>query len=145
MSTRTASAAKASITNIKSLRVGTWAVSSTFSIPAGQSISPGDVIQMIRVPDGAQVVFVGVKSTLVHAVVEVGDDIVTNRYSAVLTTSAAFAVSNFAAGVAANAVAPYTYSTDDTIDITCTLVSVSSVLGAFYMTAILTMDPTQYN
>jgi len=57
MSTRTASAAKTSAVNqIKSLRVGTWAVSSTFSIPAGQSISAGDVIQMIAVPEGAQVV-----------------------------------------------------------------------------------------
>jgi hypothetical protein len=145
MTIRTASAAKASINTIKQLRVGTWAVSSVFSIPAGQSVSAGDVIQMIAVPDGAQVVFVGVKSTLVHAVVEVGDGLTTNRYSAVLTTSAAFAVSNFAAGVAANAVAPYTYSTDDTLDILATTAASSTVLGAFYMTAILTMDPTQYN
>jgi hypothetical protein len=145
MSTRTASAAKANITNIKQLRVGCWAVSSVFSIPAGQSVSAGDVIQMIRIPDGAQVVYVGVKSTLVHAVVEVGDGLQTDRYTSPLTTSTQFAISNFAAGVGVNALAPYTYTTDDTLDILATSVASSTVLGAFYMTAILTMDPTQYN
>jgi hypothetical protein len=144
MATRTASAAKATAI-IKSLRVGCWAVSSTFSIPAGQSISAGDVIQMIRVPDGAQVVSVGVKSTYNSADIEVGDDLSTNRYINVTDTSAQYAASMFGAGVMASAVAPYTYSTDDTIDILITVASVTTVLGAFYMTAILTMDPTQYN
>lgn len=145
MATRTASAAKASINTIKQLRVGTWAVSSTFSIPAGQSISAGDVIQMIAVPDGAQVVFLGVKSTYDNCVVEVGDGLDDDRYIQASSTSAAFSLSMFAPGAAGNAVAPYTYSTDDTLDLTVTLASVTTVVGAFYMTAILTMDPTQYN
>jgi len=145
MTVRTASAAKAGIVNIKSLRVGTWAVSSTFSIPAGQSISATDVIQMIAVPARAQVVFVGVKSTYDNCVVEVGDGLDDDRYVQALSTSALFAASMFGEGIGANVVAPYTYSTDDTLDILVTLASVSTILGAFYMTAILTIDPTQYN
>lgn len=144
MATRTASAAKATAI-IKQLRVGAWAVSSTFSIPAGQSISPGDVIQMIAVPDGAQVVYVGFKSTYADCVAEVGDGLDDDRYINALSVSAAFAASMFGEGIGANAVAPYTYSTDDTIDITVTLASITTVAGAFYLTAILTMDPTQYN
>lgn len=144
MATRTASAAK-STAIIKSLRVGTWAVSSTFSIPAAQSISVTDVIQMIAVPDGAQVIWVGVSSTYDNCVIEVGDGLDDDRYIQSLSTSAAFAASNFGSGLGANPNVPYTYSTDDTLDITVTLASVTTVLGAFYMTAILTMDPTQYN
>ena len=145
MATRTASAAKDSAI-IKQLRVGCWAVSSTFSIPANQSISAGDVIQMIRVPANSQVVFLGVRSDYFQAAIEVGDGLDDDRYLQAMSTSALFAqVCGFNAAVGTNIVAPYTYSTDDTIDILATLVSVSSVLGAFYMTAILTMDPTQYN
>ena len=145
MATRTASAAKASIVNIKSLRVGTWAVSSTFSIPASQSISIGDVIQMIAVPDGAQVVSLHVRSDYVQATLSVGDGLDDDRYILPVSTSAAFAASYGQGGVGAAVGAPYTYSTDDTIDLFISLVSVTSVLGAFYMTAIMTMDPTQYN
>jgi hypothetical protein len=36
--------------------------------------------------------------------------------------------------------APYTYSTDDTIDIFVSLVSISTIGGAFYLTAIISMD-----
>ena len=146
MATRTASAAKTTAI-IKQLRVGCWAVSSTFSIPAGQSISAGDVIQMIAVPANAQVVFVGVRSPYVQATIEVGDALQTNRYLDVASTSAEFSACMFGPGTsgAGASGAPYTYSTDDTIDILTTLVSVSSVAGAFYLTAILTMDPTQYN
>lgn len=144
MATRTASAAKTTAI-IKSLRVGTWAVSSTFSIPAGQSISVGDVIQMIAVPDGAQVVFLGVGSTYADCVIEVGDGLDDDRYMNAMSVSAAFAQNLFGAGLGANPNAPYTYSTDDTLDLTVTLASITTVAGAFYMTAILTMDPTQYN
>lgn len=146
MATRTASAAKASIVTMKSLRVGCWAVSSTFSIPASQSISIGDVIQMIAVPANSQVVALTLRSDYVQATLTVGDGLDDNRYvGSPVSTSALFAVAFGGPGLAATVVAPYTYSTDDTIDIFVSLVSVTSVLGAFYMTAIMTMDPTQYN
>ena len=147
MATRTASAAKTSVVNsIKSLRVGTWAVTSTFSIPASQSISIGDVIQMIAVPANSQVVGLHLRSDYFQATLTVGDGLDDNRYvGSPVSTSALFAVSFGEAGLGAAVGAPYTYSTDDTIDIFISLVSVSSVLGAFYLTAIMTMDPTQYN
>ena len=140
MATRTASAAQSTVVTPKSLRVGLVAINSTFSIPAGQSISVGDVIQMIRVPANSRAVFVGLISTYVQATVEVGDGLLTNRYIPTQSTSAAHAAHTFIAG---SVNAPYTYSVDDTIDILASLVSVSTVAGAFYLTAILSMDPTQ--
>ncbi len=96
---------------------------------------------MIRVPQNARAVFVGLTSTYVQAAVEVGDGLLTNRYIGVQSTSAAHAASTFMPSGVANV--PYTYSLDDTIDILTTLVSVSTIAGAFYMTAILSMDPVQ--
>ena len=140
MATRTASAAQSTVVTPKSLRVGLVAINSTFSIPAGQSISIGDVIQMVRVPANSRAVFVGLTSTYVQATVEVGDGLLTNRYMPTQSTSAAHASHTFIAG---SVNAPYTYSVDDTIDILASLVSVSTIAGAFYLTAILSMDPTQ--
>jgi hypothetical protein len=140
MATRTASAAQATAI-AKALRVGLVAVNSTFSIPASQSISIGDVIQMIRVPQNSRAVFVGLTSTYVQATVEVGDGLLTNRYIGTQSTSALHASSTFMPSGVANV--PYTYSLDDTIDIQVSLVSVSTIAGAFYLTAILSMDPTQ--
>lgn len=142
MTTRTASAAQATAVP-KGIRVGTWAVTSTFSMGAGQSISAGDVIQMIRVPANSSVVFVGLRTTFAQAVVTVGDGLSDARYIGAASTSVAHAVSNFTALVPQGG-APYTYSVEDTIDIAVSLTSVTSILGAFYLTAILTMDPTNY-
>lgn len=143
MATYTAAAAQASV-NPKSLRVGLVAVTSVFSPGAGQSISAGDTIQMLKVPANATVVFLGLKSTYADCVGEVGDGLDDDRYINAQSFSAAHASSMFAPGVAAggaNAVAPYTYSTDDTIDIKVTLASITTIAGAFYLTAILSMDP----
>lgn len=143
MATRTASAAQAHAIP-KGLRVGSWAVTSTYSVAAGQSISVGDVIQMIRVPANASVVFVGLRSTYAQAVVTVGDGLSDARYIGAASTSAAHAISNFTSAFP-QAGAAYTYSTEDTIDIAVSLVSITTVLGAFYLTAILTMDPANYS
>lgn len=142
MTTRTASAAQAHAIP-KGIRVGTWAVTSTFSPGASQSISAGDVIQMIRVPANASVVFVGLRSTYVQSVVTVGDGLSDARYIGAQSTSAAHASCNFLSGVPQ--AGSYTYSVEDTIDIAVSLTSVTSIAGAFYLTAILTMDPTGYS
>jgi hypothetical protein len=139
MATRTASAAQ-STAIAKSIRVGLVAVNSTFSMGAGQSISPGDVIQMIRVPANGRAVFVGLTSTYADAAVEIGDGLSTNRYLKAMTTSAAHAVNTFSPG---NSNVPYTYSVEDTIDLYVTLASITTIAGAFYLTAIVTMDPVQ--
>lgn len=143
MATKTASAAQSTVTP-KGLRVGLVAVTSVFSPGAGQSISAGDTIEMLKVPANSTVVFLGFKSTYADCVAEVGDGLDDDRYVNAMSVSSAFATSMFAPGVAeggANAVAPYTYSTDDTIDIHVTLASITTIAGAFYLTAILSMDP----
>ena len=143
MTTRTASAAQAHAV-AKGLRVGTWCVTSTFSMGTGQSCSAGDVIQMIKVPANASVVFVGLRTTYAQSVVTVGDGLSDARYIGAMSTSAAHAASNFVSGFPQTG-ASYTYSTDDTIDIAVSLTSITSILGAFYLTAILTMDPSNYS
>ena len=143
MTTRTASAAQAHAI-AKGHRVGMWAVTSTYSMGAGQSVSATDVIQMIKVPQGASVVYVGLRTTYAQAVVTVGDGLSDARYIGAASTSAAHAIDNFTSGFPQGG-APYVYSTDDTIDLAVSLTSITSILGAFYLTAILTMDPTNYS
>ena len=136
MATRTATQAQATI-QPKGLRVGLVAVTSTFSPGAGQSISAGDVIQMVKVPANATPVYVAISSTYFQASVTVGDDLSTARYLSIMSTSAAMLL------VPINTTfTPYTYSTDDTIDIFVSLVSVSSIAGAFNLIAIYSMNPT---
>jgi len=137
MATRTGTGAESTV-NPKGLRVGLVTVTSVFSPGAGESISVGDVIQMIKVPKDSTPVFVGLTSTYVQAAVSVGDGLDDNRYILNISTSAACAAHTFQPG---SLFVPYTYSTDDTIDITATLVSVSTIAGAFYLTAIISMDP----
>lgn len=135
MATRTAAAAQTTV-QPKGLRVGLVAVTGTFTVGAGLSLSVGDVIQMIKVPANATVVSLMVSSTYVgDAAITVGDGLTDNRYITLRSASAAMLP------VLLNrAVAPYTYSTDDTIDIDVTLVSISTIGGSFFMTAIFSMD-----
>ena len=135
MTTRTASAAQ-SYFQAKGLRVGTWAVSVNFSLGAGQSLSAGDVIQMIKVPANAQVVYLAVGCAAPDTSFGVGDGLSVNRYVTTATRSAAQGLQLL------NQInAPYTYSTDDTIDIGVTAASITTITGGFVMTAIFSMDP----
>ena len=136
MATKTAAAAQTTI-QPKGLRVGLVAVTATYSISAaGQSLSAGDVIQMIKVPAGATVVSLQVSSN--HSGIAgftVGDGLDDDRYVSLISCSVAMLP------VRVNTVsAPYTYSTDDTIDIDITGVTVSTLGGNFFMTAIFSMD-----
>jgi len=135
MATRTAAAAQTAI-QPKALRVGLVAVTSTFTVGAGLSLSAGDVIQMVKVPAGATVVALSVGSNYSgDAAFTVGDGLVDNRYITLRSASVAMVP------VYINAVrAPYTYSTDDTIDVDISLVSISTIGGSFFMTAIFSMD-----
>src|SRR3990167_4321168 len=111
MATLTASKVSAGAST-KGLRVGLVAVTSTYSVAA--NMSKGDVIQMIKVPQGATPVYVAVSSTeaVTGYLVTVGDGVDTDRYISSLTLSAGSLL------VPINtAYVPYTYSTDDTIDI----------------------------
>lgn len=135
MATRTAAAAQTTI-QPKGLRVGLVAVTSTFTVGAGLSLSAGDVIQMIKVPANATVVSLMVASTYSgDAAFTVGDGLDDDRYISSRSASVAMLP------VTINrALAPYTYSTDDTIDIDVTAVSISTIGGSFFMTAIFSMD-----
>ena len=120
----------------KGTTVGLVAVTSSYSLAA--SLSSGDVIQMVKVPKGATPIFVSVSGTPGgNATCSVGDGISNSRYINNMLSSATMAVA-----VINTAYVPYTYSTEDTIDIRVSLASGAMLVsGAFNMTAIFTMDP----
>lgn len=140
MATFTAAAAQAGV-QPKGLRVGLVGVRSTYSIT--NTLSTGDVFQMVKVPAGATPLFIqfgGTNGTPSYLML-VGDDISQSRYRSYATYSAAGGTILAYANLS-NAVAPYTYSTDDTIDIFISTVTASNASngGVFYMTAIFSMD-----
>lgn len=122
----------------KGLRYGTVAATGTYSVVAGASLSAGDVIQMLEVPQGAQLVYLAVTGGSGDALITVGDSQgSTARYISSVTMSSAqpqIRTINTAS-------APYTYSIDSTIDITIGTVSVGTITGGFAMQAIWTLDP----
>lgn len=133
MATKTASKAAAGV-QPKGLSVGLVAVTSTFSLST--TLSAGDVIQMVKVPKGATPVYVALSgATTGVGSVNVGDGVSAARYLTNYLVSA-----NAVQGAINTAYTPYTYSTDDTIDITVSAASVATVGGAFVMTAIFAMD-----
>jgi hypothetical protein len=137
MATFTSSACEAAISP-KGLRVGLVAVTAAYSV--ANSLSLGSTIQMVKVPANATPVYVSVLNTNAgQATLSVGDGLNNARYRLVATTSASQGVLPINTQYI-----PYTYSTDDTLDIYVSLVSVSTVGGAFYMTAIFSMDPESH-
>ncbi len=139
MATFTANAAQQTAMP-KGNRTGLVATTSFWSWDRSGSI--GTTIQMIKVPAGGCPVFVQVGSNNTGQFsVSVGDGLNNSRYMNNITISAAMGmVIGGASGTVMAVGAPYTYSTDDTIDIFVSLVSVSTIGGAFYMTAIISMD-----
>lgn len=135
MATKTASKADLGV-QPKGLSVGLVAVTSTYTLTS--SLSAGDVIQMVKVPKGATPIYVALSMTSAGANVgnaRVGDGVSAARY----ITGYAYSATGVQA-VINTAYAPYTYSTDDTIDVTLLSVSAASAEGAFVLTAIFAMD-----
>jgi hypothetical protein len=117
----------------KGLRVGLVAVTATYSLTV--SNTPGDVIQMVKVPKGATPVYVAVAGGAGKQQIDVGDGVNTARYLSDKSSSAAMGLTPI------NTVyTPYTYSTDDTIDIRVSLVSTSTLVGGYTMVCIYSMD-----
>ena len=139
MAIYTSTAAQAAV-QPKGLRVGLVAVKSTFSIAV--TLSAGDVFQMIKVPANATPVFVqfGSNNGTPSYNMAVGDGITVGRYRSDASYSAAQGM--LEAYVNTAATTPYTYSQDDTIDITLSTITASNASfgGAFYMNAIFSMD-----
>ena len=118
----------------KGLRVGLVAVTSIFSMST--TLSAGDVIQMVKVPLNATPIYVALTgNTTGVGTVKVGDGVSSARYITNYLVSA-----NAVQGVINTAYTPYTYSVDDTIDITVSAASIGTVGGAFVLTAIFAMD-----
>lgn len=134
MATRTASAAQASVMP-RGLRVGNVAVTSTYSVGQHNSLSIGDVIQMIKVPQGATVTWINFGSTYVDCTWTLGDGVDDDRYKTIGTLTAAQGMQ-----VNTRVLPAYTYSTDDTIDVFVSLVSITTLTGGFYVNVIYTLD-----
>lgn len=139
MAVFTGNAAQATATP-KASRTGLVAVTSFWSWD--RSVSVGTTIQMIKVAAGATPVFVQVGgSNAGQYTASVGDGLNTARWMNHLTLSAAMGMVACGGGGTTQTVgALYTYSVDDTLDIFVSLVSISTVGGAFYMTAYISMD-----
>lgn len=137
MATYTGSAAQVGV-QPKGLRVGLVAITGFFSFPA--SGSTGMVIQMVKVPANAVLVSAAVGcSNAGQLTAQVGDGIDPDRYYADTTLSSGMGMVPVLQNVTPTV--PYVYSADDTIDITVSRVSVSTLGGAVYLTAIFSMDP----
>lgn len=137
MATR-ASGKVAAGTPAKGLSVGLVAVTASYSVGAGTSLSAGDVIQMVNVPKGATVVYVAFSGGSGDALCALGDGVDDDRYIAYgsmgSVTSTVRTISLNAANV------PYVYSTDDTIDVNVSSVSVGTITGGFNLTVIFSKD-----
>jgi hypothetical protein len=125
-------------TPAKGTRVGLVAVTASYSSGAALSLSAGDVIQMVNVPKGATVVYLAVSGGSGDALVAVGDGVTNARYIAYATMASASTVVRTITLNASNV--PYVYSTDDTIDIQVSTVSVGTTTGGFNLTVIYSMD-----
>lgn len=132
----TASAAQAHAI-AKSLRVGVVAQTVSFSLGASQTLTAGDVIQMIKVPANARVVFLAASGGFGDVDFGVGDGLSTNRYLSSITRSTGQGLL-----MMNQPNVGYTYSVDDTIDIAVTAASVATIAGGFELRVIWTMDPT---
>ena len=119
----------------KGLRVGIIASSSVYSFTA-VSLTAGDVVQLVKVPQGATVVGMLLSATTSAGSITIGDAVDTDRYHAGYAMSVSAGVSGFS-GI----YVPYTYSTDDTIDATVSAsVSMSLANGAINITVLYAMD-----
>lgn len=136
MATRQSTRIATAGTQPKGLRAGLVAVNGTYSVAAGTSLSTGDVIQMIKVPANAQLIYMSLVGGSGDALVTVGDTVSTSRYLSSVTMGSNSAVIRTINTMSA----PYTYSVDSTIDITVGTVSVGTITGGFNMVAIFSMD-----
>jgi len=138
MATRQSNRCADAGTQPKGLRVGLVAASGIWSVGAGTSLSTGDVIQMVRVPKGASLISFQLSGGSGDALVSLGDGVDDDRYMTVVTmgsNSALIRTLNVHGGNV-----PYVYSTDDTIDIAVSTVSVGTITGGFHLRCIFSMN-----
>lgn len=125
-------------TQPKGLRVGLVSAAAVWSSGATLSLSAGDVIQMVRVPKGASLVYMALTGGSGDALVTVGDGGDDDRYMTAITMGSNSVLVRVMTTAAA--AVPYVYSVDDTIDIAVSTVSVGTITGGFNMRCIFSMD-----
>lgn len=118
----------------KMVHAGVNSISADYSFSL--SLSVGDVIQMVRVPSGAVVIdvtmnFIGTTANTVAG--NLGDGDSSARYLA------ATSLSNNGL-VRATVGLPYSYSNDDTIDLSITVVTSATIVGGVKLTVTYKMD-----
>ncbi len=132
------SAKVAAGTPAKGLRVGLVSVEAAYSVGAALSLSAGDVIQMVNVPSGARLIYCALSGGSGDALCALGDGISNNRYIDYGTMGSSTSVVRQITLHSANV--GYQYSTDDTIDVFVSTVSVGSITGGFHLRVIYSMD-----
>ena len=137
MATLTASAAQSVIP--AKYRIN-GVITRVVSYPLAAALSAGDVIQMVRVPKGACITDVGFWTDLFGGgnatITGVGDGGSANRFIASASTSASIAaiLNIIPSGVG------YSYSVEDTIDITIGTVTSASAVGQLSLRVSYTLD-----
>ncbi len=107
------------------------------------SVTANDVIQMVKIPAGANILDVKVSgdgtTTNLAATITVGDGNSATRYITATSASGAMVLAGINSIVGGLG---YEYSADDTIDITFSAVSVGSATATTLVVSVLyTMDP----
>ncbi len=141
MATLTASAAQ-STTPAKYAIKGTITRIVDYSLGAtgNPNLSTGDVIQMLRVPSGACVLdvwFITDQLSGGNYTVTVGDGNTANRYFASLSTGSTSGINKM---TLVGAAVGYSYSAEDTIDITVSTVTTATASGVLRLCVKYTMD-----
>jgi hypothetical protein len=120
-------------------RVGLIAVKASYSVPAtGDGSAANDVIQMVKVPAGASIIDLWLSSTDIDTdaspavILHVGDGGDADRYIASSTVGQAGGVARLSAIAGVN----YTYTADDTIDVTIGTVAATKAAGTLVLTVL---------
>lgn len=112
----------------------------TFSVSTIGSLSAGDVIQMVRVPNGACILSMRLWTdqfgTANATIGSVGDGISAGRYMGSASTSNSLAV----ALIINPSAIGYSYSAEDTVDIVIGTVTSGSNVGVLTLALTYTMD-----
>lgn len=140
MATLTASAAQANVPAKYSINCDiTRIVDYSIGATANPNLSTGDVIQMMKVPNGACILDVWVitdQLTGGNYTITVGDGNSANRYFASLSTGSTSSINK----MSATAGFGYSYSAEDTIDITLGTVTTATAAGILRLCVTYTMD-----
>jgi len=112
-------------------------------VPAAGGFSTGDVVQMVKIPKGAVVLDMNLfvdKLSGGNYTIGIGDSVLATRYATSLSTGSTSALFTMAsAGMSPNGL-DYSYSADDTVNITIQTATTSTLSGVFRLSVSYTLD-----